>query len=166
MSRLIAGSAVLLAATAMTFGLTGCKDSSTSSAPAPQGGRPTAGATNPADDSDQTPPDDAGTTPSAPTDTTSAPSGGGGAGACDDEQYVTGVVADLQQKKQPGDIHAVADRLNKFLAEAPAEIHRQADGVSGPILLAMKHVEYAGMVTTDAVKQDVADLDAWHDKNC
>jgi hypothetical protein len=168
MSRLIAGSAALLAATALTVGLAGCKDSSTSSAPAPAPATTaaTTAGTDPATDSDQTPPDDVGTTPSAPSDTTPAPAGGGGGAVCDDVAYVTKVVGDLQQKTPPGDAQAVADRLNKFVSELPAEIQRPGQGVSGPIIISLRHPEVAGEVSTDAVKQDVVELNAWHDKNC
>jgi len=165
MSRLIAGSAVLLAATAMTFGLTGCKDSSTSSAPAPQGGQ-TTNATDPAADSDQTPPDDTGTTPSAPTDTTSAPAGGGGGQVCDDLQFITQLVSDLQQGKAPSDQQGTSARVGKWAQEIPAEIQRAGQGVAGPIIIAMRHPDAGGEVSTDAVKQDVVELNAWHDKNC
>ncbi|MEU0093541.1 hypothetical protein [Kribbella sp. NPDC006257] len=164
MSRLIAGTAVLLAATAMTCGLTGCKDSSTSSAPAPQGSQ-TTGATDPAGDSDQTPPDDAGTTPSAPADTTPAPSGGGGE-VCDDLQFITQLAGDLQQGKAPSDRQGTSARINKWVQEIPAEIQRPGQGVTGPIVIALRHPDAAGEVSTDAVKQDVVELNAWHDKNC
>jgi hypothetical protein len=154
MSRLTAGSAALLAATAMTFGLAGCKDSSTSAAPAPT----TTQATNPASDSDQTPPDDAGTT--------SAPSGSGGGEVCDDLQFITQLVGDLQQGKAPSDQQGTSARIGKWVGEVPADIQRPGQGVTGPIIIAMRHPDAGGEVSTTAVKQDVVELNAWHDKNC
>ncbi|MEZ0115753.1 hypothetical protein ABH920_009795 [Catenulispora sp. EB89] len=167
MSRSATAFAVILVAPALVLGLADCSSSHNSSAAGSTSSGTTGAATTSASSASSAPSatDSSAATSSAAA--SSAPAPGGGGSACGDEKYIVGVIRGLQQGQQPGDQAEVAKRANDFVQEAPAEIQQPAQGVTGPLVVSVRHPEVAGgELGTDGVKSDLDQLDAWSRQNC
>ena len=164
MSRSATAFAVLLVVPALVLGLADCSSSHDSSAAGSTSSGTTGAATTSAPSAPSATDSSAATSSAA---ASSAPAPGGGGSACGDEKYIVDVIRGLQQGQQPGDQSEVAKRANDFVQEAPAEIQQPAQGVTGPLVVSVRHPEVAGgELGTDGVKSDLDQLDAWSRQNC
>jgi hypothetical protein len=137
MNRLTA--ATVLAAATMATGLTACSGSDDNAAP---------------------------TDPPTDTSTENQPAGSGGT-PCDDEKFVVDLVKSVREGQQPDDPEAASQRVGQWLKEIPAEITKPGEAMAY-VIVAMRHPGSAavGGLSTDDMKADIAQLDAWSAKNC
>jgi hypothetical protein len=166
MNRLIAAAATVLAAATMATGLAACSSSDNNAAG--QSTQPAGDPTTPTSpaDPESTPTGDPAATPTD-TPTENQPAASGGGKPCDDEKFVVDLVKSVREGQSPDDPEAASQRVGQWLKEIPAEITKPGEAMAY-VIVAMRHPGSAavGGLSTDDMKADVAQLDAWYAKNC